>query len=86
MKRGQKNRKAGIFSHFFMTRKEVKSYSKEQPHLTKKDCSLCFNMGTVFLINQMGPLFRATFNLFSGHEKIPVLLFFCFLFIYVIKF
>jgi uncharacterized protein YneF (UPF0154 family) len=36
MKRGQKNRKAGIFSDFFMTRKGIKRYSKERPHLTKK--------------------------------------------------
>jgi hypothetical protein len=40
MKRGQKNKETGIFSDFFMTRKGVKNYSKERPHLTKKDCSV----------------------------------------------
>jgi hypothetical protein len=36
MKRGQKNRKTGIFSDFLMTRERVKGYTKERPHLTKK--------------------------------------------------
>jgi hypothetical protein len=43
MKRGQKNRKTGIFSDFFMTRKEIKNYSNEQPHLTKKDYALTWD-------------------------------------------
>jgi hypothetical protein len=34
MKRGQRNRRTGIVSDFFMTR--VKSYSKGQPNLIKK--------------------------------------------------
>jgi hypothetical protein len=40
-----------------MTRKEVKSYCKERPHLTKKDCFLCLNMEQSFF-SHMGSLFR----------------------------
>jgi hypothetical protein len=43
----------------------VKSYFKTQ---AGKDCSLCFNMGQSFF-SQMKPLFKVTFNLFPGHEK-----------------
>jgi uncharacterized protein YneF (UPF0154 family) len=89
MKRGQKNRRAGIFSDFFMTRKGVKKYSKEWPYLTKKDCSLWFNMEQSFF-SQMGLPFTVSFDPFfqvmKKSEKNSVLLLFCPLFIYVIKF
>jgi hypothetical protein len=70
MKRGQKNSKTGIFSDFFMARKEIKNYSMERTHLTKKKrLSHVKAYGRVFF-SQMGPLFRVTFDPFPGHEKI----------------
>jgi hypothetical protein len=48
-----------------MARKGVKSYSKERPHLTEKDCSLFFNMGQSFYITyiQGGPI-KTELNIF----------------------
>jgi hypothetical protein len=51
MKRGQKNKKTGIFSEFFMTRKEGESYIKERFHLTKKkDCPMLKHREQSFLV------------------------------------
>jgi hypothetical protein len=49
MKRGQKKGGLEFFQIFpDQERGQNKSYSKERPHLSKKDCSLCFNMGQSF--------------------------------------
>jgi hypothetical protein len=88
----QKIRKTWIFSGFFMTRKEVKSYSKEWPHLTKKkqkkDCLMLKHREQSFLVKLGRSLEKllTPFLVMKKCEKIPVLLFFCPLFIYVIKF